>query len=148
VNHYLQALVRASAPAEGDYAWLVTSTLVPDPDDDTSDFPALVEENPQDSRNGVTGPHNAPPALLAQLADGEGREWRTLFDRDGEGHTDDKRVCHVGRYLDWGDVEPGSDRGENVDGDAEFGPLTDLSMPDCGACEIQYKQPDGTWKTL
>lgn len=147
MNMYLQALVRASEPAQGSYAWVVTNTLVPDPTDE-SDTPKLVEEKPEDSRNDTTGPHNAPADLLARLAKGEGREWRTLFDVDYDGHPEDQRVCHMGRYLDWYDVEPNSERGKGVDADAEFGPLGDMSMPDCGAVEIQYKQDDGTWKGL
>lgn len=143
---YIEALARAHAPAESGYAWIVTSTLTFDPNDD-SDYPKLIEDT-EDSRNGTTGPHNAPADLLARLAKGEGRVWRTLFDRDGDDQPDDTRVCHVGRYLDWCDTDPDSERAKQVDADAEFGPLTDLSAPDCGACEIQYRQDDGTWKTL
>lgn len=127
----------------GTYAWIVDHTLTADEHDDT----ALVEEtDPKLSANGTTGPYDAPAELLERLARGEGRVWRTLYDVDYTGHPADQRVCHIGRYLDFHDI--GDPRGESVDADAEFGPLTDWSRPDSGAVDIQYRQDDGTWKTL
>jgi hypothetical protein len=127
----------------GTYAWIVDSTLTSDERDDTK----LVEEaDPELSRNGWTGPHDAPAELTDRLKRGEGRVWRTLYDVDYTGHPADERVCHVGRYLDFYDI--GDPRGESVDADAEFGPLDDLSRHDCGATDVQYRQEDGTWKSL
>lgn len=138
---YVAALTAHSRPAQSAYAWVCDSTLVEDPADDTR----LVEDT-EDSRNGTTGPHNAPPELLGRLGNGEGRVWRTLFDTNWPDQPQDQRVCHVGRYLDWSDLDPA--HADRVDCDAEFGPLEDLSAPDCGAVTVQYRQDDGTWKTL
>lgn len=127
----------------GTYAWIVDHTMTTDDKDDTK----LVEEtDPALSRNGWTGPHEAPAELIDRLTRGEGRVWRTLYDVDYSGHPADQRVCQVGRYLDFCDL--GDPRGESVAADAEFGPLDDLSRGDCGAVEIQYQQEDGTWTTL
>lgn len=123
------------------YAWIVDHTMTFDPADDTK----LIEDT-EHSSNGTTGPHDAPTELLDRLARGEGRPWRTLYDVDYDGHPEDQRICHTGRYLDWGILNP--DRNDEVDADAEFGPLHDFSQPDCGAVEVQYPDKDGTWTTL
>jgi hypothetical protein len=136
VNMYLQAMVRhLNGPPR--YAWIVTSTLTASGDDDTK----LVEDT-ESSRNGTTGPPDAPDELIARLKAGEGREWRTLFDVDDDVHPEpeDQRVAHIGRYLHLDD-------GDELGGDA-FGPLHDLSQPDVGATDVQYREPDGTWSSL
>lgn len=131
MNMYLQAMVRhLNGPPR--YAWIVTSTLTASEDDDTK----LVEDT-ESSRNGTTGPSDAPDELIARLKAGEGREWRTLFD---DGCPEDQRVAHIGRYLHLDD-------GDELGGDA-FGPLHDLSQPDVGATDVQYRGPDGTWSSL
>lgn len=119
------------------YAWIVTNTLIASENDDT----VLVEDT-EGSRNGTTGPSDAPPELLARLENGEGREWRTLFDVDDDLHPEpeDQRVAHIGRYLHLDD-------GEEL-GDDAYGPLYDLSQPDVGATDVQYREPDGTWSSL
>jgi hypothetical protein len=123
------------------YAWIVDSTKTLDEDD------KVVEQtDPEWSSNGTTGPHDAPADLVARLAAGEGRHWRTLYDVDYDGHPQDERVSHEGRYLDVSDVDPA--RADEVDCDAEGGPLYDFAQPDSGAIEIQYEQPDGTWKSF
>ncbi|MBB1153493.1 hypothetical protein [Amycolatopsis dendrobii] len=135
------------------YAWIVDHTYRQDLDAENPDTAPLLEDT-EYSRNGAAGPSNAPAKLLELLRSGQGREWRTLYDVDFEGHADDNRVCHSGRYLDWLDV-PVTEMPDflgtgvpDVDVDAEFGPLHDLSLPDCGAVTIQYKDEEGTWKTL
>jgi hypothetical protein len=137
-----------TAPA-AHYAWIVDHTMTLDDNDDTK----LVEDT-EDSDNGTTGPHNAPAPLLDRLAKGEGRAWRTLYDVDYTGHPADQRICHTGRYIDWLDLPdlltyfPGTTPIPEIDADTEFGPLDDFSRGQCGAVEIQYRQEDGTWKTL
>jgi hypothetical protein len=125
----------------GTYAWIVDSTKTTDDNDRV-----IEETDPALSKNGTTGPHNAPAELINRLKRGEGRAWRTLYDVDFEGHPEEGPVCYEGRYLDWADIDAA--RADSVDCDAEFGPLTDFSQPDSGAVDIQYRQDDGTWKSL
>jgi hypothetical protein len=122
----------------GTYAWIVDHTYCQNLDADDPDTAPLLEDT-EFSRNGTTGPANAPTELLARLANGEGREWRTLVDVDFDGHAADNRVIHTGRFLDVGD---------NAGAEDDFGPLYDLSQPDSGCVEIQYKQEDGSWESL
>jgi hypothetical protein len=122
----------------GTYAWIVDRTYCQNLDADDPDTAPLVEDA-EGSANGTTGPRNAPAELLARLAKGEGRAWRTLVDIDFDGHAEENRVIHQGRYLDIGD---------NAGSEDDFGPLFDFSQPDSGCVEIQYQQEDGTWKTL
>ncbi len=63
----------------------------------------------------------------------------TEFSRNGTTHAADNRVIHTGRILDVGD---------NAGAEDDFGPLYDLSQPDSGCVEIQYKQEDGSWESL
>lgn len=123
---------------EGGYAWLVDRDYDHDP------------KEPYPSRVGTTGPNDAPELLLELLRQGKGRRWRTLYDDDGEGLK--ARLVHGGRYIDYMDLVPG-EHGDvaytEVDSDAEFGPLHDLSQPDCGACEIQfYDRETRKWVSL
>lgn len=123
-------------PRTACYGWIVT-------EDRTQDDEPVVE-----SRVGWVGPHNIPDELKQRLEDGAGRVWRTVYDDvDDDGQ---KIVVHVGRYLSWADLDPATD-GELafrvVSSTAEFGPLWDLSAPDCGAVEVQYLE-DGGWKPL
>jgi hypothetical protein len=102
---------------------------------------------------GCTGPRNIPDALLRRLEAGEGRGWRTLYDLERD---DDRplseRIVHSGRYLDWSDLDPDRDDERTghpeVEADAEFGPLTDLSKPDSGAAEIEYRHAGDRWVAL
>ena len=81
------------------------------------------------SRVGVTGPAAASDAQLTQLASEVNcSTWRTKDD-DGE-------VDYEGLFVGDPDSEDG------------FGPLDDFAMPDAGAAEIEYLQPDGTWQGL
>lgn len=123
------------------YAWVIDSTKTTDDNDQV-----VEETDPEMTSNGTSGPHNAPAELLARLAAGEGRRWRTLYDVDYDGHPEDERVSHEGRYLDFADVHP--EWATVVDAEAEHGPLGDFAAPDSGALIIQYLQDDGTWKTL
>lgn len=100
------------SPDDALYAWIVDA----DP------------SNPDDahSRVGVTGPSNAPQVFIDRLLAGEGKRWRTKYEKGEDPEHDD--VVHVGRIL-W--VEDGW-------GDHPWGPLEDLSRPDCGAVDIEY----------
>jgi hypothetical protein len=81
------------------------------------------------SRAGVTGPVDATDAQLTQLtSEVNCATWRAKDD-DGE-------VYYSGLFV--GDPE-------SEDG---FGPLDDFARPDAGATDIEYLQPDGTWKGL
>lgn len=138
----------------GGYAWIVSHSKEQELDAYDPYLAPLREMPKGESRNGVTGPLDAPETLLELLRAGKGREWRTLYDEDFHGHAEDNRVCHMGRYLDWLDVDPAvmpDFRGAgipHVDEDAELGPLRDLSYPDCRAYMIQFKDDCGTWETV
>ncbi len=122
----------------GTYAWVVDHTYCQNLNAEDPDKAPLLEDK-EFSRNGLSGPANAPVHLLDRLAKGEGRVWRTLVDTDYDGHAADNRVVHQGRYLDVGSCAGAED---------DFGPLWDFSLPDSGCVEIQYRQQDGSWKTL
>lgn len=100
------------------YAWIVTvDHLTTDPADEFN-------------RTGFVGPRGASKDLLDKLRDDPkkhgAKHWRTLDD-DGE-------MIHEGYYL-------------GPDDDTMFSPLNDLSMPDAGATEIQYRTRAG-WEAL
>jgi hypothetical protein len=116
---HLQSYCRASAR----YAWVC--------DTDHS-----TPHGEPGTRAGLTGPRWAAGPLLRRLEAGQGTRWRTLYDED-EDVPLAERLVHSGRIL-MGDDAPGA---------AQFGPLDDLSRPDCGAGEIQYLE-HGVWKPL
>lgn len=80
---------------------------------------------------GTVGPRNAPDALTAKLAAGEGHRFK-MFDDDGG-------LYYEGRCISE-DPEFG--------GEEFFGPLNDFGMPNAGCTEIQYRSEKGDWETL
>jgi hypothetical protein len=96
------------------YAWTITRDH-------------LADDN--DNEAGVTGPRDAPDALLASLRSGHGKAFR-MYDDDGE-------LYYSGRWVS-------SDDGLTEDA---FGPLDDFGTPNAGCTEIRYR--DGNkWVTL
>jgi hypothetical protein len=93
---------------------------------------------------GTSGPRDAPSVLLARLANGDGRRFRT-YDDDGE-------LYYSGRFLaadDPSPVVPGKERPVNdLLGEDAFGPLDDFAMPNAGAVRIDYLSTRGSWDTL
>jgi hypothetical protein len=98
------------------YAWIITRDYLAEEDG------GLMPEK------GTTGPRDAPDAMLAQLAAGEGTPFR-LYDDDGE-------LYYDGRLI-----------GDSESEDA-FGPLDDFGRPNAGATEIRYLRPGKGWETL
>jgi hypothetical protein len=128
------------------YGWMVTVDHDYDHDPETHQRLSLP------SRVGMMGPHNIHPDVRAALLDGtdRGRLWRTLYDSD-PGMTLADRLVHQGRLLTVADVGLAAE--DDLESDVDFGPLSDLSTPDCGACEIQYHEKDAAtggykWKSL
>jgi hypothetical protein len=115
---HLQSSCRASAR----YAWVCDTDHTTPP-------------GQPGSRAGLTGPRRAAGPLLRRLEAGQGTRWRTLYDEVDVPLAG--RLVHSGRLL----------MADDAPGEAEFGPLDDLSQPDCGAGEIQYLD-GGAWKTL
>ncbi len=56
-------------------------------------------------------------------------------------------MVHEGRIIFAGNTPEHVVTVDEVDDVAAFGPLYDLSQPDCGAVEIQYRSGNG-WVTL
>ncbi len=101
------------------YAWIVDEDPATEPTDDLY-------------RVGTCGPSSAPGDLLARLrSGGEGIRWETRYEEGEDPEHDD--VVHAGRIL----FADGSDV-NHADDHAAFGPLNDLSAPDCGAVDIFY----------
>jgi hypothetical protein len=115
---HLQSYCRASAR----YAWVC-------------DTDHTTPHGQPGTRAGTTGPRWAAGPLLRRLEAGQGTRWRTLYDEADMPVAE--RLVHSGRLL----------MADDAPGNAEFGPLDDLSQPDCGAAEIQYLD-GGAWKTL
>jgi hypothetical protein len=111
-----------------------------------------VEDPAEESRVGESGPHDAPDLLTRLLAEGKGRRWRTFYDVDYDGQPVEELLVHEGRYIDYADLVP-DEHGDaayiEVDSEAEFGPLRDFSLPDCGAVGIEYWTDElGKWEVL
>jgi len=113
------------------YAWIVDR----DPSAEGGD-----ELDKECDRKGTVGPRNAPAALVERLKAGEGERWRTVYEPGEDPEHDD--IVHEGRILVLDD-----DYDVPADEEAAFGPLWDLSQPDCGAVDIQYRQGN-RWVTL
>jgi hypothetical protein len=110
------------------YAWIVDADPATDPSDELY-------------RVGTTGPSNAPDYLIEMLSDPEtGIRWRTKYEKDEDPEHED--IVHEGRLL----TVPGT-MGEVILGEEHFGPLWDLSEPDCGAVLIEYLLDD-KWTQL
>lgn len=91
-----------------------------------------LAESPDDSRVGTIGPRAIPPVYQAHFETGARPlavvHWRAK-DSDGE-------LYYEGRYLG-----PHDDR--------MFGPLLDFALPDAGASDIEYLNPDtNKWEAL
>jgi hypothetical protein len=116
----------------GRYAWVI------DTDHLAVQWPDMTDDA------GTTGPSDAPSALLARLADGDGRRFRT-YDDDGE-------LYYSGRFLaadDPNPVVPGRERPvDDALGEDAFGPLDDFAKPNAGAVRIDYLTTRGSWDTL
>jgi hypothetical protein len=113
-----------------DYAWIIDHDYLEDAD------------SKYDAR-GVTGPSDAPDALLELLGAPRGPRNHLgvvaanvlrfrILDDDGE-------LYYTGRQAF---IDP-----DTADEDAEFGPLNDFGMPNAGATELQ-QWVDGKWQTL
>lgn len=91
-----------------------------------------LAERPDDSRVGTIGPRGIPAVYQKHFETAARplavRHWRTK-DSDGE-------LYYEGRYI-------------GPDNERMFGPLEDFAMPDAGASEIEYLNPDtGAWEAL
>jgi|SRR5581483_1792633 len=100
------------------YAWIVDKDPAAEPHDELN-------------RVGTIGPRNAPEDLVQRLLEGEGERWRTVYEPGEDPEHDD--VVHEGRILF---VEGQPETYE----EPEFGPLYDLSQPDCCAVDIEYRK--------
>lgn len=118
-----------------DYGWIV--------DIDHERDPQGFAELGIPSRVDTMGPRTIHPKIEQALQAGQGRPWRTLYTDAGPA---DERAVHEGRYLDLHDLR--LKLATEVDPDSEFGPLDDLSKPDCGAGDIQYRTSTGAWESL
>jgi hypothetical protein len=124
-----------------DYGWIVTQDHEYDRD------PADSKRLGVSSRVGFMGPGTIHPEVAKALLAGNGTRgklWRTRYEQDDD-MTVAESVVHQGRLLTLADL--GLVTEEKIDGEVEFGPLTDLSQPDCGACGIEYFE-DRRWKPL
>lgn len=120
-----------------DYGWIV------DVDHEHDRDPDGFAEVGIPSRVDTMGPRTIHPKIEQALQAGQGRVWRTLYSDSGP---DEERTVHQGRYLDLNDLRVKT--ATEVDPDSEFGPLEDLSKPDCGAGDIQYRTSTGAWESL
>jgi hypothetical protein len=121
------------------YAWIIDTDHMPD-----EDAPTGTNRNAA----GVTGPSDAPEALLEALRSGGGIEFR-IYD-------DDHELYYSGRWIgtdEIGSVESkevvhcGGHAVTNLPEEA-FGPLEDFGTPNAGATEIRYRTKEGTWAVL
>lgn len=119
------------------YGWIVTRDRDYERDQDIADRLSLT------SRVGVIGPGDIHPRVEQALHAGKGRKWRTLYDEPNDPVSE--RVVHEGRYVDLHTL--GVVAASDVDDEAGFGPLRDLSQPDAGAADIQYRTGN-RWQTL
>lgn len=131
------------------YAWIIDQVLIQDLSAADPDRAPGIEDTGA-AAIGKIGPAGAPAHLRKLLAEGHGRPFRTLLNEDFDGQPEEALVRHVGRYLDWYDVQAlglptGSlDPITDVEHDTDVLPLHDLGD---GVIAIQYLHDDGTWKT-
>lgn len=101
------------------YAWIIDTDHLAEPDADGKlPDPGSLCYNAAT----VSGPSDAPAALLAELAAGKGIKFRI---RD-----DDKILYYTGRFVP----------AELSDSEEGFGPLDDFGTPNAGAVTIEYKR--------
>lgn len=108
------------------YAWIIDTDHLAEPDADGNlPEPGSISDNAAT----VAGPHDAPDALLAELAAGKGITFR-IRDDDGE-------LYYTGRFVPAG-------LSDSAEG---FGPLDGFGTPNAGATEIEYKR-GRSWAAL